>query len=205
MQPVATAPETLTLSRRLSPEQAARRSAVVDAAGTLAREGGYAAVTMQSVAERSGVARATLYRYFASKDHLLAEVVLAWGADLSTELQSRPLRATAAAERVAEVLLHVLAAAEAEPHLTSAVLAAATSADPEAVRAGQELGAVMQRYLDVALGENAGPERGELAQLVGHVLFSALVHMTSGRLAPAAAAASVRAAAHRLFSEGASR
>jgi AcrR family transcriptional regulator len=205
MQPVATAPETLTLSRRLSPEQAARRSAVVDAAGTLAREGGYAAVTMQSVAERSGVARATLYRYFASKDHLLAEVVLAWGADLSTELQSRPLRATAAAERVAEVLLHVLAAAEAEPHLTSAVLAAATSADPEAVRAGQELGAVMQRYLDVALGESADPERGELAQLVGHVLFSALVHMTSGRLAPAAAAASVRAAAHRLFSEGASR
>jgi len=205
MPPVATAPETLTLSRRLSPEQAARRGAVVDAARTLAREGGYAAVTMQSVAERSGVGRATLYRYFASKDHLLAEVVLAWGADLSAELQSRPLDATAAAERVAEVLLHVLAAAEAEPRLTSAVLAAATSADPEAVRAGQELGAVMQRYLDVALGESAGPERGELAQLVGHVLFSALVHMTSGRLAPAAAAASVRAAAHRLFSEGASR
>jgi hypothetical protein len=73
------------------------------------------------------------------------------------------------------------------------------------VRAGQELGAVMQRYLDVALGESAGPERGELAQLVGHVLFSALVHMTSGRLAPSAAAASVRAAARRLFPEGAPR
>jgi AcrR family transcriptional regulator len=205
MPPVATAPETLTLSRRLSPEQALRRSAVVEAARTLAREGGYKAVSMQAVAERSGVGRATLYRYFASKDHLLAEVVLAWGADLSAELASRPLRAVAAAERVTEVLLHVLAAAEAEPRLTSAVLAAATSADPEAVRAGQELGAVMQRYLDVALGESAGPERGELAQLVGHVLFSALVHMTSGRLTPAAAAASVRAAARRLFPEGAPR
>ena len=201
---MATAPETLTLSRRLSPEQAARRSAVVVAARTLARAGGYTAVTMQSVAEHSGVGRATLYRYFASKDHLLAEVVLAWGADLSAELQSRPLRAGSAAERVAEVLLHVLAAAQAEPRLTSAVLAAATSADPEAVRAGQELGAVMQRYLDVALGESAGPERGELAQLVGHVLFSALVHMTSGRLAPAAAATSLRAAARRLFPEGVS-
>ena len=202
--PMATAPDTLTLSRRLSPEQAARRGAVVGAARALAREGGYAAVTMQSVAERSGVGRATLYRYFASKDHLLAEVVLAWGADLSAELASRPPRATAAGERVAEVLLHVLAAAEAEPRLTGAVLAAATSADPEAVRAGQELGALMQRYLDVALGEGAGEARGELAQLVGHVLFSALVHMTSGRLEPAAAAASVRAAARRLFPEGAS-
>ncbi len=197
--------ETLTLSRRLSPEQAARRGAVVASARGLARAGGYAAVTMQSVAERSGVGRATLYRYFASKDHLLAEVVLAWGAELAGELCARELAATTPAARVAEVLLHVLTAARAEPQLTSAVLTAATSADPEAVRAGLELGAVMQRYLDVALGEGAGPERGELAQLVGHVLFSSLVHMTSGRLAPEAAAASVEAAARRLFPEGASR
>jgi len=202
---VATSPETLTLSRRLSPEQAARRGAAVAAARRLAREGGYAAVTMQSVAERSGVGRATLYRYFASKDHLLAEVVLAWGAELSGELRGRSLTGVTPAERVAEVLLHVVGAARAEPRLTGAVLTAATSADPEAVRAGQELGAVMQRYLDVALGEGAGPERGELARLVGHVLFSALVHMTSGRLAPDAAAAAVEAAARRLFPEGASR
>ena len=80
LRPVASAPETLTLSRRLSREQALRRSAVIEAARALARGGGYAAVTMQGVAERSGVGRATLYRYFASKDHLLAEVVLAWGA-----------------------------------------------------------------------------------------------------------------------------
>ena len=96
---MATAPDTLTLSRRLSPEQAARRGAVVGAARALAREGGYAAVTMQSVAERSGVGRATLYRYFASKDHLLAEVALAWGADLRAELASRPPRAETAGER----------------------------------------------------------------------------------------------------------
>ena len=205
LPPVGASPEMLTLSRRLSPEQAARRGAVVAAARRLAREGGYAAVTMQSVADQSGVGRATLYRYFASKDHLLAEVVLAWGAELGSELQGRSLAAGTPSGRVAEVLLHVLDAARAEPRLTGAVLTAATSADPEAVRAGQALGAVMQRYLDVALGENAGPERSELAQLVGHVLFSALVHMTRGRLAPEAASAAVAAAAHRLFTEGASR
>jgi len=202
---VAASPATLTLSRRLSPEQAARRGAVVAAARGLARAGGYAAVTMQSVAEGSGVGRATLYRYFASKDHLLAEVVLAWGAELASELRGQSLAPAPPAARVAEVLLYVLAAARAEPQLTSAVLTAATSADPEAVRAGQELGAVMQRYLDVALGADAGAERGELAQLVGHVLFSSLVHMTSGRLAPEAAAAAVEAAARRLFPEGAHR
>ncbi len=205
LRPVASAPETLTLSRRLSPEQSLRRGAAIDAARALAREGGYAAVTMQAVAERSPVGRATLYRYFASKDHLLAEVALAWGADLAAALRTRPLAATLPAERVAEVLQHVLDAAQAEPRLTSAVLAAATSADPEAVRAGLRLGSVIGGYLDVALGGGAGPERDELAQLIGHVFFSALVHMTSGRLAPESAAAAVKAAARRLFPEGASR
>jgi len=199
---VASAPDTLTLSRRLSPEQALRRGAVIEAARALAREGGYAAVTMQAVAERSGVGRATLYRYFASKDHLLAEVVLAWGADLSAALRTRPLAATRPAERVAEVLLYVLDAARAEPRLTSAVLTAATSPDPEAVRAGLRLGSVIGAYLDVALGDGAGAEDDELAGLLGHVFFSSLVHMTSGRIAPDAAAAAVRAAARRLLPEG---
>ena len=83
------------------------------------------------------------------------------------------------------MLQHVLDAAQAEPRLTSAVLTAATSADPEAVRAGVRLGSVIGGYLDVALGDGAGPERDEPAPLLGHVFFSALVHMTSGRLAPA--------------------
>jgi AcrR family transcriptional regulator len=203
LRPVASAPETLTLSRRLSPEQALRRGAVIEAARALAREGGYAAVTMQAVAERSGVGRATLYRYFASKDHLLAEVVLAWGAELTGALRQRPLGGTTPAERVAEVLLFVLEAARAEPELTGAVLTAATSPDPEAVRAGLRLGTVIGSYLGVALGDAAAPAQGERAELLGHVFFSALVHMTSGRLSHEAAAAAVRAAARRLFPEGA--
>ena len=43
------------------------------AALELALEGGYDAVTMPRVAERSGVSRANLYQHFVSKDHLLAE------------------------------------------------------------------------------------------------------------------------------------
>jgi TetR/AcrR family transcriptional regulator, cholesterol catabolism regulator len=202
---VASAPETLTLSRRLSAEQALRRSAAIDAARALAGEGGYSAVTMQAVADRAGLGRATLYRYFASKDHLLAEVALAWGAQLTTALRERRLGAETPAERVAEVILCVLDAAQREPRLTGAVLAAATSPDPEAVRAGQRLGALIGGYLEVALGAAAATARDERADLLGHVFFSTLLHTTSGRLAPEAAAASVRAAAHHLFPEGAPR
>ncbi len=205
MPPVTASPDTLTLSRRLSRAQAERRGAVVAAARALAAAGGYAAVTMQAVAARSGVARATLYRYFASKDHLLAEVVVAWGADLAAELRARHIDAVEPAERVAEVLVSVLDAARREPQLTAAALAATTSPDPEAVRAGLRFSSLIRSYLDVALGDDASTERDELAALLGHVFFSSVLLMTSGRLAFDEAAAAVSNAARRLFPRGASR
>ena len=56
----------------LTANQAARRGRVLDAALELAAEGGYDAVQMRDVAARAQVALGTIYRYFASKDHLLA-------------------------------------------------------------------------------------------------------------------------------------
>ena len=47
----------------------------MDAAADEARERGYEGMTVRSVARRAGVAPATAYTYFASKDHLLAEVL----------------------------------------------------------------------------------------------------------------------------------
>ncbi|MDX6432023.1 MAG: TetR/AcrR family transcriptional regulator, cholesterol catabolism regulator, partial [Streptosporangiaceae bacterium] len=50
----------ITVTRTLSKEQQARRARLVEAARRLADEGGYAAVTMHDVADRAGVARATV-------------------------------------------------------------------------------------------------------------------------------------------------
>ncbi|MEU0499345.1 TetR family transcriptional regulator [Mycobacterium sp. NPDC006124] len=52
-----------------------RRNAILDAVLVLAAEGGYGAVQMRTVAERAGIAVGTLYRYFASKNHLLASAL----------------------------------------------------------------------------------------------------------------------------------
>jgi AcrR family transcriptional regulator len=57
--------------------------AILDAAGALVAEDGLLAVSMSEVAKRSGVARATLYRYFPDVD----AVLLAWHArELETHL-----------------------------------------------------------------------------------------------------------------------
>jgi AcrR family transcriptional regulator len=52
-----------------------RRELIINAAVTMATDGGYAAVRMRVIAERAGIAVGTLYRYFPSKPHLLVSAL----------------------------------------------------------------------------------------------------------------------------------
>ncbi|HEY5024967.1 MAG TPA: helix-turn-helix domain-containing protein [Acidimicrobiales bacterium] len=61
--------------RRLTVRQVAVVEQLVEAAADEARQQGYEGMTVRNVARRAGVAPATAYTYFASKDHLLAEVL----------------------------------------------------------------------------------------------------------------------------------
>ena len=47
-----------------------RRTAIVDAAEAVFLERGIASTTMMDIADRAGVSRVTLYRYFAERDHI---------------------------------------------------------------------------------------------------------------------------------------
>jgi AcrR family transcriptional regulator len=71
---------------------AARYAAIVDAARALASESGLGAVQIVPVAERVGIAAGTVYRYFPSKDDLVAAVVSA-----TAEREVAAIRAAAAA------------------------------------------------------------------------------------------------------------
>jgi AcrR family transcriptional regulator len=58
----------------MDPRVARTHSAVIDAATQLLAEGGPDAMTMDAVVARSGVAKSTLYRHWATRDELVAEV-----------------------------------------------------------------------------------------------------------------------------------
>jgi AcrR family transcriptional regulator len=55
----------------MGPENAATRSALMDATEAVMREEGYAAVSSRRVAERAGVNQQTVYYYFQTMDDLL--------------------------------------------------------------------------------------------------------------------------------------
>lgn len=51
-----------------------RKDAIIAAAETLLRQSGYDAITMQAVAMEAGLAKGTLYLYFASREILILDV-----------------------------------------------------------------------------------------------------------------------------------
>jgi AcrR family transcriptional regulator len=190
---------TLLLARRITAAQAARRSRAIEAARVLAQEGGYAAVNMTDVAARAGFGRATLYRYFASKDHLLAEVTARWGAEIIADLRARPPRGRSASERVASVFERVFRVAREHSRLTEAAVTAALSSDPSAVAAWQAGSGVVEGYLESAMGEEPFPEREATGRVLSYVFLSALILMTSGRVTAAEAASELASAARLLL------
>ncbi len=59
------------------PRSAEAHGAILGAAAALLAEGGFAQLTMEAVAMRAGVSKATVYRRWGSKEELVMELVTA--------------------------------------------------------------------------------------------------------------------------------
>ncbi len=171
---------TQTIERRLTPEQTRRRDRARHEARAIAIDSGYDGVTMQAVAERAGMTRVTLYRYFASKDHLLAEVAFDWGRELAAAIAAERIDARTGGDRLAAAFEYIIAAAAEAPLLTSAMLSAMFSNDPAARRTKEELGSVIGDYLGAALGDEVSRLPKDAPEVIAHVFFSVLFHLSAG-------------------------
>lgn len=64
-----------------------RQEAILEAAQSLIATKGVDAVSMAELAKATGLSRPAIYQYFASKDHVLAELVINEMADLSNAIE----------------------------------------------------------------------------------------------------------------------
>src|SRR5215468_1724340 len=99
----------------LTAAQQARRDRIVAAGLALLREREYEKIQVKDVAERADVALGTLYRYFASKEHLFAEVLVVWAGTLRTNISRHPLPASSDTERLTEVYHRSVRAFQRQP------------------------------------------------------------------------------------------
>lgn len=192
--------ETVTVTRRFSIAQTEKRAEARRVAAELASESGYDAVTMTAVADRIGVSRATIYRYFASRDHLLAEIMAEWTLRINDDLRCNPPAGVTLADRVGEAFERIIQTSARNRGLTSAMLFAATSSDPAATDAFPSWSGPVEVYLKTLLGDEQVPNLDEIIPVLSHVLFSALIAMAHRRQEPREAAKVLRTTARLLLS-----
>ncbi|HEY7440380.1 MAG TPA: TetR family transcriptional regulator [Acidimicrobiia bacterium] len=163
-------------------ETAARRHRILEAAMTLAGEGGYDAVQMRDVAARSGVALGTLYRHYASKDQLLLAALADQAGALSARLALRPPAGADPAERVADVLRRASRALGREPKLTAAMVTALSSREPDAAAMKEEVNEILRTIIAGAIDGTDVPELDGVLRVLGYVWFAVLAAWVSEML-----------------------
>lgn len=140
--------------RRLSARQAEAVATLVRAAEEETEEVGYAGLTVRGVAKRAGVAPATAYTYFSSKDHLLAEVF--WrrmeALDPVDTDESVPMAA-----RIEQTVRDMIPFAAERPALIDACTVAMISPSPDVAHLRDRIGALTHRRLTAAVGPDVDP------------------------------------------------
>jgi AcrR family transcriptional regulator len=158
-----------------------RRQRIVEAAIELGSEGGYEAVHMRVVAERAGVALATVYRYFESKDHLLSAAVSEWLSQLQTRLARAPARGDSAVDQLVDVLRRASRALERRPMFTAALIRALASPDPAVASAASGVRIQIHDMTAPILAGMSADDVDGIVAVLGHVWNSSLMNWANGR------------------------
>jgi TetR/AcrR family transcriptional regulator, cholesterol catabolism regulator len=171
----------IVLSETLTRSQTARRQRVIAAAMELAGDGGYDAVQMRDVASLARVALGTIYRYFSSKDHLLAATLVEWTRDLQRRISQRPAAGDTPADRVVDVVRRATHNLERNPKLTAALITAVSSPDPAIKTCQREVTEIMVSVLSAAMADDVDDElKVGVCQVLTHVWFSSLIGWVNG-------------------------
>ena len=158
-----------------------RRRRVIDAAFTLGAERGYDAVQMRDVSASANVSLATIYRYFTSKDHLLAAAMTEWTAKLQGRVAQSPPRGGSAADRLVDVLGRACRTMARQPKLSAALVRALSSSDAGVQRSAVEVQGQIAAMAEPILADLDPAVRSDILAVLGHVWYSTLVAWASGR------------------------
>jgi TetR/AcrR family transcriptional regulator, cholesterol catabolism regulator len=158
-----------------------RRRRVIDAAFELGAERGYDAVQMRDVSASANVSLATIYRYFSSKDHLLAAAMTEWTAKLQGRVAQSPPRGDTAADQLVDVLNRACRAMARQPKLSAALVRALSSTDAGVQESAAQVQGQIAQMAEPILADLDPAVRADVLAVLGHVWYSTLVAWASGR------------------------
>jgi AcrR family transcriptional regulator len=165
----------------MTPSQLARRQRVLDAVLALVHAGADEDMQMKEIADTSGVALGTIYRYFSSKDHLMAAALVEWTRGLEQRLGAGPAVDGSPADQLVTIFRQALRAYQRHPTFASLLIFVANSPDPNASACYREMGPVVFSTFDSS-GLDAAT-REQVLTLVGALWYHELVEWVNGRRA----------------------
>lgn len=158
---------------QLTKNQLARRHAVIDAALLALRSDSFENIRITDISRASGVALSTIYRYFASKEHLFASAFHEWQLGLKRSLVAvRPVGDTEA-DRLQAILDAAIRAFHRKPQFYRLALMLNTTTDPQAAAIYQSLGPLFRDTFLTAIDHHQG-DVGESLDLDHTAIFTAV-------------------------------
>jgi AcrR family transcriptional regulator len=115
------------LPESLDAHQRARRDRIVQAALRLMMNADYESLQMKDITVEAGVALGTTYRYFNSKEHLVAEALLVWAMQFGQEVTATDPEPV---DRLKVAYQRAVRAFELSPRIYDHMLAVQGSGDP---------------------------------------------------------------------------
>jgi len=180
--------------------QQERRQRIIAAAVALLEEGEYDTVQMRDVAERAGVALATIYRYFTSKEHLYAAALLDWAADYPVKGRALDRSNGGGEARFRALMRRAVRAFERHPQMMRALIVLESSNDPNARALFQEFAKRNVDTLTAALSSMESDTAAAVVETANAVMVTRLRSWALGRCSIRDVDRSVQRALDLIFS-----
>jgi TetR/AcrR family transcriptional regulator, cholesterol catabolism regulator len=183
-QPAQSAPLPV---EAMTSRQLVRRAMLIEAVIDLVREAGPGAVQMRDVADRSGIALGTMYRYFSSKEHMLAAALSDWQERLTRRVLTSNAGEEAGVsgdltERVLSFVRKEIRGFARSPKIAELMVQVTVSSDPYARDALARMSVRNDEVMNKLLA-GVPAERAETIKVaVGSALGSCLTSWVTGRI-----------------------
>jgi TetR/AcrR family transcriptional regulator, cholesterol catabolism regulator len=168
----------------MNSRQLIRRAKIIEAVTELIAEVGAEAVQMRDVAKRSGVALATVYRYFNSKEYLLAAALEDWQKRLTRRIlatRGRHARQDPL-PGIVDYLRRAQRAFHRNPNMTLLMLQTTTSTDPAAKATIDQMNRTNTEMLNALLEGIAAEDVPNITFGLNAALSSSLTGVLAGMM-----------------------
>lgn len=189
-----------TFRRRISPEQQQRRELILAQATRMIRLQGRE-VAMEAVATAANVSRTTLYRYFTSREHLLAEVTLVQGQHLLDRLIVEPPAGHTVGEKVQAMCQSIASINADNERMLDVCIHNLSSQDPAVLDSFAAIEELVSQMFTSVLRQSVPSRWLNVESVLFRYLFGSLVLATTGKISYPALAEDMNALCRSLLGD----